>query len=63
MAEGIQKDYISSGGFVPSFSIDPTEGLAALDIQFEDTSFTNDVTIQKEYTSDPGVNNIQKEYV
>lgn len=64
MAEGFQKEYaIGSGGFTPAFSVDPTEGLAALDVQFQDTSFTNDFIIQKEYVPSAGLPIYQKEYV
>ena len=64
MAEGYQKSYEpGDDSFVPAFTIDPTNGLAALDVQFEDTSFRNDIIIYKEYTPAAGETPIQKEYL
>ena len=63
MADGYQKSYVpGGGGFVPAFTLDPENGLAALDVQFEDTSFNNDIIIQKEYVAEIGHTPIQKEY-
>ena len=64
MADGYQKSFvIGASTFVPAFTVDPENGLAALDVQFEDTSFNGGFTIQKEFVAEVGEEPVQKVFV